>query len=118
MRVSMSAMGSVIMSAEPSCEILRLVLDRLLWNRSYFCHWSLLLVSVTGLWQWSLAFALASVLVSKLNGSVMHVLPTRLSNSRDAALIGELPEADTTKAEFPVHGSRPAAQHATLYLAG
>jgi hypothetical protein len=29
MRVSMSAMGSVIMSAEPSCEILRLVLDRL-----------------------------------------------------------------------------------------
>jgi len=45
-------------------------------------------------------------------------LPTGLSNSRNAALIGELPETNTADAKFPVDGTRPTAQHATLHLAG
>jgi len=45
-------------------------------------------------------------------------LPTCLPDPRNAALIGELPETDAAKAKFPVNSPGPAAQHATLHLAG
>jgi hypothetical protein len=45
-------------------------------------------------------------------------LPTGLPDTRNAALIGEFPETDATNAKFPVDGTRPATQHATLHLTG
>jgi hypothetical protein len=95
MRVSMSAMGSVIMSAEPSCEILRLDLERALCRSRETGH---------------------SVTACKKHTPT--TLPTGLPDARYTALIGKLPETNAACTKLPVHRTWPAAQHATLHLAG
>jgi hypothetical protein len=45
-------------------------------------------------------------------------LPTGLADTRNTALVGELPETDATNSKLPVDSPGPAAQHATLHLSG
>jgi hypothetical protein len=85
------------MSAKPSCEILRLGLDRL------FCNCS---------------FALSWRLPNRPTQRYQLELPTGFSDTRNEALIGKLPETDATSAKLPVHSPGTAAQHATLHLTG
>jgi hypothetical protein len=101
--------------------------------------WDLFLVVHSGVSIWSnwLSCLLAVLSAAVLSGLVFHPvwaglsaekrtlpnrsrreLPTGLSDTGNTALIGEFPETDATNAELPVDGARPAAQHATVHLAG
>jgi hypothetical protein len=106
------------MSAEPSCEILRLGRDRAL------CLQRLKLDQLSNPQpfpspdQFTTNVALPAKLIKALLKAIRWRLPTGLSNSRNAALVCEFPETNTADAELPVDGTRPTAQHATLHLAG
>lgn len=42
-------------------------------------------------------------------------LPTGLSDARNKALVGQLPEADPADAELAIHGPGPSAEHAPMH---
>jgi hypothetical protein len=120
------------MSAEPSCEILRLGrdralclqrldLDKLSLSQTHFSN-----ISSNRIAHQERCSAGKTHQKHSSQGIPFKVfqsrhsghLPTGLSNSRNAALIGELPETNTADAKLPVDGTGPTAQHATLHLAG
>jgi hypothetical protein len=105
------------MSAEPSCEILGLVLGRPLW-RVYLDELAVLPAAVLSGSVFHTVWAGLSAEKRTLPNRSRRELPTGLSDTGNTALIGEFPETDATNAELPVDGARPAAQHATVHLAG
>ena len=59
-----------------------------------------------------------SLLQTVVSTPILLALPTGLPDARDAALIGEFPETNATNAEFLIHSTWPAAEHAAVHFAG
>jgi len=109
------------MSAEPSFEILRLGRDRALCFQQLKPD-KLSLPNILSKHSLNQIDSQRTLLCrhdsSSSSAEQSGHLPTGLSHSRNAALIGKFPETNTADAELPVNGTRPTAQHATLHLAG